>query len=140
MESRVAWDKSNAYFYVKTAKKITPWSDTNWMMLYIDADKDKNTGWEGYDYVVNMSVNSPDETTLKRWSNGSWETVALCPYQVAGCEMEIAVPLKQLDLTEKPAFYFHWVDNIQKLNDINEFFINGESAPERRYNYYYRGL
>lgn len=140
VESRVTWDKNNTYFYVKAAEAITSWKDKNWMMLYIDVDKNKETGWEGYDFVVNMEVNSSHKTTLKQWDSGKWKTVTVCPFEVVGCEMEIAVPLEMLGLTEKPAFYFHWVDNIQKLDDINEFFINGESAPERRYNYYYKGL
>jgi len=32
-------------------------------------------------------------------------------------------------------FSFHWSDNCQKLLDINEFFINGDSAPDRRFDY-----
>ena len=54
--------------------------------------------------------------------------------------MQIAVPRSALGFSEKPSFYFHWVDNIQRLDDIREFFVNGESAPERRYNYFYDAL
>jgi hypothetical protein len=41
------------------------------------------------------------------------------------------------DLTpgNKLAFDFHWADNIGKIGDITEFFLNGDNAPERRANY-----
>lgn len=135
--SRVAYDKDNIYFYVSTVADMTPSTDSNWMMLYIDADRDKTTGWEGYDYVVNMEVTSANTTTLKTRKGDQWETVASCPFTVKGNEMEIAIPRSALNVGEKPNFYFHWVDNIQAIDDITEFFKNGESAPERRYNYHY---
>ena len=31
------------------------------MMLFIDIDRNKSTGWEGYDYVVNYET--PDAST-----------------------------------------------------------------------------
>ena len=139
VESRVTYDRENIYFYVRTAEPLTSWSGQNWMMLYIDSDRDKCTGWEGYDFVVNMEVLSPEQTTLKRRTDTGWETVEHCDYRYDGCELEVAVPRRALlQSAGKPDFYFHWVDNIQKLDDINEFFVNGESAPERRYNYNYQ--
>lgn len=140
VESRVTYDQQNVYFYVKTAENMTPWTGKNWMMLYMDVDRNKQTGWEGYDFVVNMEVISDHETTLKSRDNGEWKTVTSCDFRRVGNEMEIAIPKKYLKQGDTPAFYFHWVDNIQKLDDINEFFVNGESAPERRYNFFYKGL
>ena len=135
--TRVAYDKNNVYFYVRTEANLTPSTDSNWMMLYIDADRTKTTGWEGYDFVVNMEVTSANQTTLKARKEGKWETVAQCQYAVNGNEMEIAVPRSALTVGDKPNFYFHWVDNIQAIDDITEFFKHGESAPERRYNFHY---
>lgn len=140
VESRVTYDKRMVYFYVKTTQTMTSWKDKNWMLLYIDSDKSKKTGWEGYDFIINLDVLSATKTTLKHYADGRWDTVASCEYRVVGNEMEIAVPLKQLQLSRQPNLYFHWADHIQKLNDINEFFVNGESAPERRYNYHYSGM
>lgn len=138
VESRVTYDEDNVYFYVKTANDIYDGERTNWMMLYIDSDKDKATGWEGYDFAVNMEVLSDTKTTLKkRTEDGRWETVCECEYSYTGSRMQIAVPRSALGFEEKPSFYFHWVDNTQKLDDISEFFVNGDSAPERRYNYFY---
>ena len=140
VESRVTYDDTNVYFYVRTASDIRDYDLTNWMMLYIDADKDKSTGWEGYDFCVNMEVLSKTGTTLKRRTAEGWDTVCECEYSYTGSEMQIAVPRSSLGMDTKPSFYFHWVDNIQKLDDIHEFFVNGDSAPERRYNYFYDAI
>jgi len=34
-----------------------------------------------------------------------------------------------------PAFDFHWADNIQSFGGVEELGINGDSAPNRRWNY-----
>jgi len=136
-EMKVAYDRRNVYFYVKTAGDISP-REGNWMLLYIDADRDKTTGWEGYDYSLNMEVLSDDVTTLKARKGNSWETVCECSYVLKGDRMMVSVPRKALGLDgTKPSFYFHWVDNTATLDDIREFFVNGDSAPERRYNFWY---
>lgn len=56
-------------------------------------------------------------------------------------EMEIEVPLTAVSLSSKKiSFNFHCKDNIQKLNDITAFFTDGDSAPERRFDYHYTTL
>ena len=137
VESRVTYDRDYVYFYVRTASDIIDFDYTNWMLLFLDTDKDKATGWEGYDFCVNMEVLSPSRTTLKVRGDGGWETVCECEYSYSGDRMQIAVPREALGMAGKPSFYFHWADNIQKTDDIREFFVNGDSAPERRYNYSY---
>jgi hypothetical protein len=50
--------------------------------------------------------------------------------------MEISIPRSAVMMeTGTPEFYFHWADNPQQLNDITCFFTDGESAPDRRFNY-----
>ena len=45
VDAKVARDRRYVYFYVETAENLTPESDPNWMMLFIDTDRDKSTGW-----------------------------------------------------------------------------------------------
>ena len=52
LRSKVAVDKNNIYFYVETASNLTNSSDSNWMLLFIDADNNSTTGWYGYDFVT----------------------------------------------------------------------------------------
>ena len=54
--AKVARDENNVYFYVETADKLTSPKDRNWMMLFIDIDRDKSTGWNGYDYILNRQI------------------------------------------------------------------------------------
>jgi len=136
VESKVIYDNENIYFYVKTADNITPYTDPNWMLLFIDADRSKKTGWEGYDWMINKSPVSDSVTSLQCYSGNGWGASSDIKYRVNGNEMEISIPRALLNMEEsKPEFYFHWADNPQNLNDITAFFTDGESAPDRRFNY-----
>ena len=53
--AKVARDAENIYFYIETADPITDPTGPGWMTLLIDIDRDKSTGWEGYDYAVNRT-------------------------------------------------------------------------------------
>ena len=136
VESRVTYDSNNVYFYVKTLNNISTYTGTNWMLLFIDADRSKGTGWEGYDYVVNLGVTSASQTTLKQWTGSAWGNAVAITYKVVGNEMELSIPRSSVQMTSgTPEFYFHWADNPQQLNDITAFFTDGDSAPDRRFNY-----
>ena len=113
------------------------------MMLFINSDQDYSDGWEGYDYVINMAVNSDTSTTVKATSGGwNWTDVNTnIAYRVSGSKMEIRVPrvdIGQGSGGDPVAFDFHLADNIQKPNDIIEFSVSGDSAPDRRFNYRYQ--
>ncbi|MBE0653580.1 MAG: hypothetical protein IH594_07265, partial [Bacteroidales bacterium] len=134
IESRVARDEDNIYIYVKTNEDLTSHSDLNWMLLFIDSDQDHSTGWEGYDFLINAEIISEKLTTLKKIHKGKWKSVGEISYRYSGNELMLEIP-KSLIGESRVSLDFHWADNIQKLNDINEFFMNGDSAPERRSNY-----
>ena len=136
LESRVTYDANTLFFYVKTATAITPYTDPNWMLLFIDADRSKGTGWEGYEYVVNLGVKSATETTLKQWDGKVWGNELRVSYKLVGNEMVLSILRTALLLdTATPEFYFKWADNPQQLNDITSFFTDGDAAPDRRFNF-----
>ena len=136
VESRATYDTDNIYFYVKTTQALTPSTDPNWMLLYIDVDRNKGTGWEGYDYLVNLGVKSSTETTLKQWDGKNWSNEVPIPYTLTGKEMELSLPRTAVLMDKStPEFYFHWSDNAQQLDSISGFFTDGESAPDRRFNF-----
>ena len=140
IESRATHDTNNIYFYVKTAQTLSPSTDPNWMLLFLDTDRNKTTGWEGYDYVVNLGVKSVTETTLKKWNGTNWSNEISVPFKFSGSELEISIPREAVMLNlSKPDFYFHWSDNAQQLDTIDTFFIDGESAPDRRFNFNFIG-
>ena len=134
--AKAAYDSKKIYFYVQTLNKITPRTDFHWMLLFIDADQNQNTGWHGYDYLLNLEVASDTVTKVMRWTEHGWQVCGTARYRVNGNALEMSVARKLIHQTAPaPGFDFHWADNIQKLDDSADFGVNGDSAPNRRWNY-----
>ncbi|TSA31446.1 MAG: hypothetical protein D4R64_18125 [Porphyromonadaceae bacterium] len=133
---KVAYDASMVYFYAETREALTPSTDPNWMLLYVDTDQSKETGWEGYDIVINIRV-IDSKNSVMAWLNkdGSTGKVLPVPFKASQNKLMIGVKRSDFNKNEKLAFDFHWADNIVKTGDITEFFLNGDNAPERRANY-----
>jgi hypothetical protein len=140
--SKVTYDRENVYFYAETKADLTAHTDPSWMLLFIDADLDSESGWQGYDYLVNSPVSSHTTTSLKRNSGGwHWTEVADLSYRVRGNQVEIEIPRALIGQDGgEVVFDFHWADNIEKTGDIAEFFNSGDSAPNRRFNYRFEGV
>ena len=138
--SKVSYDTSNVYFYVRTREKLTPRTDPNWMLLFLNTDADYKTGWLGYDFVVNRKVGA-QKTTLERHVGGAgeykWETIADLSYRVSGNEMMIVVPRSLLGIRALPVTVdFKWADNcISSEPGWADFTLNGDAAPNDRFNY-----
>ena len=137
MTLKVATDANNVYFYAETAEPLTTHTDANWMLLFVDADQDSATGWNGYDCRVNTNVVSDRRTSVQHFGgDGAWHKAAIADFRYEGNQMEIKVPRSILGLTKgSVAFDFHWADNIQNLDNVIEFALHGDSAPNRRFNY-----
>ncbi|MDR1154848.1 MAG: hypothetical protein LBL04_09050 [Bacteroidales bacterium] len=110
------------------------------MMLFIDADRDQSTGWNGYDYIVNRV--SPGKKAVveknvgRRWE---WEQAAEVRYAVKGNRLELAIPRRTLGLSGKTIdMEFKWNDNMQENGNIMDFYVNGDTAPGGRFNFRYR--
>jgi hypothetical protein len=140
---KVTYDADNVYFYAETRGTISSRTGANWMLLYIDADHNHDTGWEGYDYLVNSTVNSSSSTTLKVNTGGyNWSLVTNVSYRVSGNKMEIKLPRANLGIagTTDLMFDFKWADNIQTPGDIISYCISGDTAPNRRASYRFNTL
>ncbi len=135
---KAAADDQRVSFYARTAAPITARTVPRWMLLFINADNNPSTGWEGYDFRVNHAVRSETKSVLERaGKSGTWEPVGGVEYHVAGTELELALPRQTLGLhTGSPMrLTFKWADNIQKDNDVMEFTVNGDAAPNARFQY-----
>lgn len=138
IESRVTYDGKMIFFYARTKKPLSPSTDPNWMLLFIDIDRDKSTGWEGYDYLVNHGKVQTSESNIKRWGGKSWADERAVKMSFDGSFLEIGVAREIFGNQDQlPDFFFHWADNPRQLEDITDFFIDGDSAPDRRFNYHY---
>jgi len=137
---KIGVDNTNINFYAETDQKLTPSSGKNWMLLFIDADKNANTGWYGYDFMVNKKVIDGKTTTLYRYdakaTGDHWVEVAKVNYRYKGNQLEIAIPRTLLKLKGNTlSFDYHWSDNAENLTDIISMSTSGDSAPNRRFNY-----
>ena len=139
MESRITADGGNLYVYARAAEALTsPTESENWMLLFIDADADKSTGWEGYDFMVNYEVVSNTVTTLCAYKDGVWQEIGTVAYAVKGDRVTVTIPRSLIGLTDKTVkVNFHWMDNVTDVYDLESWFTTGDSAPERRNNYAY---
>ena len=138
---KVAHDDRFVYFYARTKDSITPYTDPSWMQLFIDSDRDRATGWEGYDFIVNRTVKDGKTTLLDANAGGwSWRARAEVSFRVEGNELMLAIPRAALGLVGRPVrFDFKWADNVQKPGDVMEFTTNGDAAPNGRLNCRYVG-
>jgi len=138
--AKVAVDEPNIYFHAATSEPLTPHTGSNWMLLFIDADQNHDTGWNGYDFAINLKVAGDKKTTLSRWQqdgpNPGWADAAQVDYRYAGKSIEIAVPKQLLGIGgDKLAFDFHWCDNPTDVSDPISLCVSGDSAPNRKFNY-----
>ena len=141
IEARVARDKADVFFYVETAEKLSPSTDPNWMMLFIDVDRDKSTGWNGYDYVINRINPKNNKAVIEKNIAGrwEWESVGTAPTSIQNNRLEIGVSRSLLKLEGKPVnFEFKWNDNMQENGNIMDFYVNGDTAPGGRFNFVYK--
>ncbi len=137
--AKVARDGNYVYFYVKTENPLTNKSNPKWMRLFVDIDRDKSTGWEGYDFIINRS--SPTSTALVEKSTNSWawQTAGNAEITINEKSLVLKVPYTALGLSinDPLNFEFKWSDNMQEDGNIMDFYVNGDVAPGARFNYVY---
>jgi hypothetical protein len=135
--TKVSWDEHDVYFYVRTRQPLSPRTDANWMLLFLDVDHNPATGWLGYDFVVNRTPAKAQTVTIERNLGGyRWGAPVDIPYRLYGNELELAIPRPVLGLKTLPAeIDFKWADNIQQTGEASDFTLHGDVAPNDRFNY-----
>lgn len=136
--AKVSFDRDNAYFYVRTREKLSSDTDTNWMLLFINSDHNPKTGWLGYDLVVNRRRSGGGKTLIENnvAGNYAWIPVGEVPFARGSSELEMVVPLSTPGMSRSVAeLDFKWADNIQQTGDWSDFTLNGDVAPDDRFNY-----
>lgn len=139
--AKMTHDAEFLYAWVRTREPLSPWNDPNWMMLFLNSDCRAETGWLGYDFLINWPPLSAETTTVKRCRGQAWdwEEAGQARMRLEGNQLMLAIPLALLGLD--PACIrldFHWSDNLRQPGDVADFLTSGDSAPNRRFNYPYR--
>ncbi len=140
VSSKVARDAENLYFYVKTREPMTHFTDPDWMVLFINTDRNPKTGWEGYNIAVNRRMQDSEYSVVEHTANGwNWQPKGTARFVVRADELMLSVSRELLGLAGGPVdIDFKWADNFQTEDDIDAFTLNGDSAPFGRFNYRYR--
>ncbi|WP_298650909.1 hypothetical protein [uncultured Proteiniphilum sp.] len=85
----------------------------------------------GYDFRINEGKN------LQRYTDGRWKTISNAMVKTEGNRLMYSFPLEILsDHQGKLNFEFKWSDNMQ-MEDPMDWYLNGDVAPEGRFNYVY---
>lgn len=137
---KVARDQENMYFCIETAEKLTSQNDRNWMMLLIDTDRNKSTGWNGYDVIVNRVSPKGNKAIVEKNVQGrwEWEPLAETKFTVNNRRLELQIKRSLLSLGDKEIdIEFKWNDNMQENGNIMDFYTNGDTAPGGRFNFVY---
>ncbi len=135
VKAAVAKDKESFYFYVETAEDITPYTDKNWMSLFLCTGGE---GWYGYDYAVNVTCpEDGGKAVLCRYNGTAWERVCTVDMKTEGNKLMLAVPRAEINMTSRLfELQFKWADNYTE-QDIWSFYTEGDAAPYGRLNYVY---
>lgn len=139
VEARVARDASKVYFMVRTAQPLTSPSGPAWMTLFIDADRSRATGWQGYDLIVNRlspadGVATVEKAVENRWN---WRKCRDIPISIMGDMLVLELP-RTLFGEGRLDFEFKWGDALKLEGDVMDFYVSGDAAPLGRFNYVFR--
>ncbi len=141
---KVAHDPHNVYFYVRTREPITEPAGSHWMCLLLDIDGKHETGWEGYDVVVNRDRLDSSTCLVERYKgDGRWERAGTANFLRNSRELHLALPRNLLGTLPKADHFqvdFKWVDNVPGFDSILDFIDKGDVAPNARFNYRYEAV
>ncbi len=129
--SKVARDKD--YFYFMAACEDDIKDNDSFMHLYIDVDRNRATGWEGYD----ISVNVTGKGEIATYKDGAWVKIADATSNIKGNVYTVSIPRGILGETDKADLEFKWADYAFENGDILRFYEFGSVAPMGRFNYLY---
>ena len=145
VSAKITHDTKNVYFYAQTRSTVSMY-DTNssWMQLFLDTDRNANTGWYGYDYIVNYKASGYFTTTVAKYTgtNGAYgyTNVGTVSYRASGNQMMIQVPMSLLGISSYSNINmeFKWADSDTTYTTMEQFYTDGDAAPLGRLNYVYQ--
>lgn len=129
LKSKAARDDDYYYFYAECGSDITM-KDSDSMNLYINADRNPATGWEGYDLLVAGGK-------VSRFGDGAYTLTdtGTAEFNVTGNVFLVKVPKSIIG--DAAEIEFKWTDNIKTNGDLMLFYTDGNAAPVGRFNYLY---
>ncbi len=143
--SKITNDTKNLYVYAQTAHDISMFdTDSAWMQLYVNIDNSAETGWYGYDFIINHKAKDAFTTTLAKYNgqDGAYgfEAAGEISYRAKDNEIMISVPLELLGITDyrQISLDFKWADSTSQITSMEQFYTDGDCMPLGRMNYVYQ--
>lgn len=136
--AKVSADGEKIGFYIEAAAAFEPADVPHGLLLFLNTDGDPRTGWLGYDFVVNRTNSQPGTVTLERNEGGTsqWGSPVEVAYRMQGARLELAIPRAALGLSGNDfTIDFKWTDNIRTTGEWSDFTLNGDAAPDDRFNF-----
>ena len=138
VEAKVARDGGKVYFRVKTFAPLTSSADRAWMTLFVDTDRSRKTGWQGYDLVVNRVSPAGGKAVVERSQGREWKWGKTAEVEMAAQGDALVLALPRSLFGDGPLdFEFKWGDNLKLEGDVMDFYVSGDVAPLGRFNFIY---
>lgn len=137
-EIRVTHDQENIYFYIRAEKEITG-SGANWMNIFIGTGSPSLKGWEGYEYVINRSVNGSTGSIERLKEDYTGESAGEARLVQSGEYLFVEIPRSAIGLAGSAEFYFKVADDVEDTDEIMDYYVTGKSLPMGRLSYKYSG-
>ena len=135
----VAHDNDNLYVRVETKDAISSpsSSDKAWMNLMISLDNNDDS-FASFDYIINRSRSGSEATVEKLHKNFSPKEVGKCSVSYENNIIQYSIPLNLIGRDEANfEVGIKVCDNIQFQDDIQDYYVSGDSAPIGRLAYSY---
>lgn len=139
----VAVSKDENYLYFKITAKdfitVPEDGDLSWMNIYIKTLNGGDKNLHGYQYAINRRILPNGKTTVQKSKGGdSFTKTGEGRYELNGKVLQVKVPLYTLGLGGKNYdIEFKVTDHIKNPNNLDNFYITGDSAPLGRLSYKY---
>ena len=133
-------DDEYLYFLIQADAGITsPGEESNWCNIFIGTDEPSLKGWEGYEYVINRSVDGSSSSIERLDEDFNCTNVGQAEIKLDGNNLIVKVPRAAVGLTDSAQFYFKVADGVEHQDDIMDYYVTGRSMPMGHLSYKYNG-
>lgn len=138
LEVRVAHDKDNLYFYIKTKARVSDLSKgSNKLNIFLGTGEPTLKGWNGYEYLIGSSI-SEEKISIDALSDSYGLTsVGEGAINCVANLIQLSVPRSAIGLANADKFYFKVAMGVEKPSDIMNYYTTGSSMPMGRLSYEY---
>jgi hypothetical protein len=124
------------YLLIETSAPLTPSTDEDWMVVYLDVDADASTGWLGYDLAIRSYAGDGTAavvplSTKENATSGNGSIF----YQTKESQLELAIPKAFLGPVARREIHVKVTDNIPVAKSPRLFTLKGDAAPNDRFSY-----